>query len=145
MAGKKEAVVYAVILLFVAWAIFPWIVPSYSHNLVMSVQLLPRKVPAYEVRLLDLTPWPVTLTDARWMVTHNGLYNYWVPSEAPGQTLALLPLQSHTFQFIIYNETDTTITKYYNGSLVVELRATVQVLGTSSQIRIQSWYNSTSS
>jgi hypothetical protein len=143
MNRKRKAVACAVILLFLAWIIFPWVVPSYSHNLVMSVQLLPGKVPTYEVQLLDLTPWPATLTDAQWLVTHGGLYNYWVPSEPPKQVLLLLPLQSHAFQFTIYNGTATTVSNYYNGPLVVELRATIQVLGTSSPIRIQSGYNST--
>jgi len=140
----RRKIVYTVILLCAAWAVFPWIAPSYSHNLVMSVQLLPTHVPTYQVQLLDFNPWPVRLTDATWVVTQNGLYNYWVPSGAPKQELFLLPFQSNTFQFTIYNATDSTPTQYYNGPLIVEVRATVQVLGASSQIRIQSAYNSTS-
>ena len=145
MARRRQAVAFAVILLSIAWVIFPWVVPSYTHNLVMSVLFTPSEVPTYEVRLLDATLWPVAITYASWIVAQNGIYNYWVPSKPPVENLTLLPFQSYTFQFIIYNETDTTITKYYNGSLVVQLRATVQVLGSPpSPIRIQSWYNSTS-
>jgi hypothetical protein len=140
---KRRKTAYAVILLFVAWVAFPWIGPNYSHNLVMSVQLLPSQVPTYEVQLLNAAPWPVTLTDATWLVTQNGLYNYWGPSEPPKQELFLLPLQSHTFQFTVYNATDSTPTQYYDGPLIVQLRATAQVLGASSPIRIQSTYNST--
>lgn len=141
--GRRRKNAYAVILLFVAWVALPWVAPNYSHNFVMSVQLLPSQIPTYEVQLLNAAPWPVTLTDASWLVTQNGLYNYWAPSEAPKQELSLLPLQSHTFQFTIYNATDSTPTQYYNGSVIVQLRATAQVLGTSSSIRIQSTYNST--
>ena len=145
MSRNRKAFGYLILLIFIAWATFPWIAPSYSHNLVLSIQLLPGKIPTYEVRLLDLTPWPATLTDATWMVTHHGLYNYWAPSEPPKQTLVLLPLQSHVFHFTIYNGTATTVSNYYNGSLIVELRATIQILGNSSPIHLQSSYNSSSS
>jgi len=140
---KGRKITYTVILLLVAWVTFPRVAPSYSHNLVMSVQLLPSQIPTYEVQLLNAAPWPVTLTDATWLVTQNGLYNYWAPSEPPKQELSLLPLQSHMFQFTIYNATDSTPTQYYNGTLIVQLRATAQVLGASSPILIQSAYNST--
>lgn len=141
MNRKRKVIAYAVMLLFVLWAIFPWIVPAYNHNLVLSVKLLTGDVPTYEVRLQNLAPWPTTLTDAHWMVRHNRIYEYWVPSEPPRQVLVLLPLQSHAFKFVIYNEaTDTMRREYYHGALALELSATIHILGASSPFRVLASY-----
>jgi len=143
MKGKVEAVVLALVLLL-AYTIFPWIAPGYNHNLVLSIRLSAGSVPTYDVLLQNLAIWPVTLTDAQWRVTHFGLYNYWVPSEAPVQNLTLLPYQSHSFQFKIYQGTATSAGEYFNGTLTVDLNATIDVLGAFSQVHVISAYNATS-
>jgi hypothetical protein len=125
------------------WIILPWIAPAYTHNLVLSVKLSTDSHPTYEVQLQNLAPWPVSMSDAQWRVTHNGIYNYWVTSEAPIQAIVLLPLQAHSFNFTIYRGTATIVDKYYNGTLTIELLATVNVIGASSPIHIISLYNAT--
>ena len=142
---RKREFAYAVLLLLIAYAIFPWIAPAYNHNLVLSVRLSTGSVPTYDVLLQSQALWPVTLTNAQWLVTHFGIYNSWTPSEAPIQNLTLLPYQSHSFQFTIYNETTATTGEYFNGTLNVELRATIDVLGAVSQIHVIATYNATSS
>jgi len=144
MKGKR-GLTYAVLLLLIAYAIFPWIAPAYNHNLVLSVRLSTGSVPTYDVLLQSRALWPVTLTNAKWLVTHFGIYNSWTPSEAPIQNLTLLPYQSHSFQFTIYNATTATAGEYFNGTLNVELRATINVLGAVSQVHVIATYNATSS
>ena len=144
MKGKRRAVGYAIALLLVAYVVFPWIAPAYSHNLVLSIKFSNGTHPTYEVLLQNMAPWPVTMMDAQWRVTHFGLYNYWVPSEAPRQNLTLLPFQSHSFQFTIYRGTATTVDEYFNGTLIVDLNSTVNVLGVSSQVHVVALYNVTS-
>ena len=141
MNSERKFIAYVIILVLVLWAIFPWIAPAYNHNFVLSVQLLTAKVPTYEVYLQNLAPWPTTLTDAQWLVAHRGFFEYWVPLEAPKQVLVLLPFQSYAFQFVIYNEHDANGREYYNGALVLELRATINVLGVSSPIRLLTPYS----
>lgn len=143
MRRKSRIIAYALLLIILAWIVLPWLVPAYNHHLMMTVQLLNTKGPAYEVRLRNMAPWPVTLSEAQWLVTHNARYSFWVPSEAPEQKFWLLPYQSHAFQFTIFNECPTG-REYFNGSLRVELRATVHVIGSTSQVRILSLYNGTS-
>ena len=143
MKGKWRAVAYALALLLTAYAVFPWIAPPYNHNLVLSIKFSTGTAPTYDLLLQNLAPWPVTLTDAQWRVTHFGLYNYWVPSEAPIQNLTLLPCQSHSFQFTIYRGTATTVGEYFNGTLVVDLNATVNVIGAFSQVHVIAVYNTT--
>jgi len=142
MKRKSQIIASAILLIILLWAIIPWLVPAYNHDLMMTVQLLNSKDPAYEVRLRNLTPWPVILTEAQWLVTHNARYSFWVTSEAPKQDFWLLPYQSHVFQFTIYNDCPTE-REYFNGSLSVELHATIHVIGSTSQIRISTPYNST--
>jgi hypothetical protein len=143
MNCKRKSIAYVVILVCVVWAILPWITPVYTHNLVLSIKLSTDSPPTYEVQLQNLAPWPVSLNDAQWRVTHNGIYNYWVPSEAPIQTIMLLPLQAHSFQFTIYRGSATTVDKYYNGTLTIELLATINVIDASSSIHLISVYNAT--
>jgi len=145
MKGKgKAAAACALVLFLVAYTIFPWIAPGYNHNLVLSIRLSAGSAPTYDILLQNLAIWPVTLTDAQWRVTHFGLYNYWVPSEAPIQNLTLLPYQSHSFQFKIYEGTATTVGEYFNGTLTVDLNATIIVLGAFSQVHVIAVYNATS-
>ena len=144
MNGKQRGILYVAILLLVAYTVLPWIAPAYNHNLVLSVKRATGTVPTYDVLLQNIAPWPVTLTDAQWRVTHFGLYNYWVPSEAPIQNLTLLPYQSHSFQFKIYEGTATTVGEYFNGTLTVDLNATIIVLGAFSQVHVIAVYNATS-
>lgn len=145
MRWKRGAAACAVILAFILYAFFPWIAPAYNHNLMLSVRLSAGPVPTYDVLLQNLALWPVTLTDAQWRVAHFGLYYYWVPSEAPIQNLTLLPYQSHSFQFTIYNGTTTTVDEYFNGTLTVDLNATINVFGAVSQFHVIALYNATSS
>ena len=147
LIGKKgkRRITYPVLLLLVAYIIFPWIAPAYNHNLVLSVRLSAGSVPTYDVLLQNRAPWPVTLTNAQWVVTHFGIYNSWIPSEAPIQNLTLLPYQSHSFQFTISNATTATAGEYFNGTLNVELRSTTDVLGAVSQVNVIATYNATSS
>jgi len=144
MDRKGKAVVIILVLFLVAYTIFPWIGPGYTHNLVLTVRFSAGIVPTYDVLLQNMAIWPVTLTDAQWRVTHSGLFNYWVPSEAPIQNLTLLPYQSHSFQFKIYQGTATTVDQYFNGTLTVNLNATISVLGAPSQVHVVSAYNATS-
>jgi len=143
MNGKQRGILYVAILLLVAYTVLPWIAPAYNHNLVLSVKRATGTVPTYDVLLQNIAPWPVTLTDAQWRVTHFGLYNYWVPSEAPIQNLTLLPSQVHSFQFTIYRGTATTVGEYFNGTLIVDLSATINVFGAFSQVHIIATYNAT--
>lgn len=91
----------------------------------------------------NAAPWPVTLVDAQWRVTHYGLYNYWVPSEAPIQNLTLLPFQSHSFQFTIYRASATSVSEYFNGTLTVFLNATITVFGVTQPFHFTAYYNAT--
>jgi len=141
MKGKWSAVAYAIPLLLIAYAVFPWIAPAYNHNLVLSIKFSTGSPPTYNVLLQNLAPWPVTMTGAEWLVTQNGIYNYWVPSEPPIQNLTLLPFQSHSFQFAIYNGTATAVDEYFNGTLTVDLKSTISVFGASSQVHIIAVYN----
>ncbi len=143
MIGKRRIIAYAVVLFLVGYAILPWIVPAYNHNLVLSVTRSAGSVPTYDVLLQNLAPWPVTLVDAQWLVTHYGLYNYWVPSEAPIQHLTLLPFQHHSFQFTIYNGTATTIDECFNGTLSLDLHATISVFGATQSFHVTAYYNAT--
>lgn len=138
LIGRKRnrGIMCAVLLLLVVYVIFPWVAPTYNHHVVLSVRLSAGSVPIYDVLLQNQAPWPVTLTDAQWLVTHFGIYNSWAPSEAPIQNLTLLPYQSHSFQFTISNESTGTSSQYFNGTLSVELRSTIVVLGSVSQVRI---------
>ena len=145
MKARGKFVAWALVLFLIGYTIFPWIVPGYTRNLVLSVRFSAGPVPTYDVLLQNLAIWPVTLTDAQWRVTHFGLYNYWVPSEAPIQNLTLLPYQSHSFQFTIYIGTATSVDQYFNGTLTVDLNATTNVLGAFSQVHVISVYNATSS
>lgn len=142
--NSKRAIGYVLLFIFLAYAVAPWVVPSTSRNPTLTVQLLPSKVPTYEVSLTNPTPWPMALNRAVWLVTNQGIYMYWDTSESPAQSLALLPLQTHTFQFTIFNATSTEAKNYYSGPVLVELHATAQMLWTPSTLRIQSWSNSTS-
>jgi len=145
MKMKAKAVAYLIVLLLVAYVVFPWVAPAYNHKLALTIRFSAGSVPTYNVLLQNLALWPVSLTDAKWMVTHFGLYNYWVPSEAPVQNLTLLPYQSHSFQFTIYRGTATAIGEYFNGTLTVDLSATISVFGAVSQVHVQAFYNDTSS
>ena len=133
--GKRNFT-YVAILFLIVYAIFPWVAPAYNHNLVLSVRLAAGSVPTYDVLLQNEGLWPVTLIYARWLVTHGGIYNYWSPSEAPIENFTLLPSQSHSFQFTIYNATTAATREYFNGTLTVELRATIDVFGAVSQVRV---------
>jgi len=144
MKRVGKAVALVLVLLLVVYTIFPWIAPGYSHYLVLSIRFSAGTAPTYDVILQNMAIWPVTLTDAQWRVTHFGLYNYWVPSEAPIQNLTLLPYQSHSFQFTIYSGTATTVDRYFNGTLTVDLNATINVLGAPSQAHVVSVYNAAS-
>ena len=146
MKEKREVVSCTVVLFLIVYTVFPWIAPAYNHNLVLSVRLsASSRNPTYDVLLQNLAIWPVTLTDAQWLVAHFGQYNYWVPSEAPVQNLTLLPYQSHSFQFTIYNGTATTVREYFNGTLTVDLYATISVFGEVSQAHITATCNVTRS
>jgi hypothetical protein len=142
---RKREFTCVVVLFLIGYAVFPWIAPAYNHNLVLSVRLATGSVPTYDVLLQNQALWPVTLTNAQWLVTHFGIYNVWTPSEAPIQNFTLLPSQPHSFQFTIYNATTTTTGAYFNGTLTIELRATIDVLGAVSQVRIVASYNATGS
>lgn len=142
MSRRRQTLSFAILLIVIVWAILPWLIPAYSQNLTMTVRFLNNKTPSYEVSLKNAAPWPIELTDAQWFVEHNSRYSFWVPSEAPRQELWLLPYQSHTFQFAIYNECHKG-PQYYNGPLTVQLRATIHVIGATSQISFPGAYNST--
>ena len=144
MKGKRRAIAYTIVLFLIAYAVFPWVAPAYNHNLALSIRFSTGSAPTYDVLLQNLALWPVTLTDAQWRVTHFGLYNYWVPSEAPIQNLTLLPYQSHSFHFTIYRGTATTVGEYFNGTLTVDLSATISVFGAVSQVHVQALYSDTS-
>ncbi len=142
MNRKIQVIASTILLIILAWAVLPWLVPAYNHNLTMTVQFLNSKEPAYDVSLRNVTPWPVMLTRAQWLVTHDARYSFWITSEAPKQEFWLLPYQSHAFQFTIYNECPDG-REYFNGSLKVELQATIHVIGFTSPIQISTPYNST--
>jgi hypothetical protein len=142
--SKKRVVGYLLLFVFLAYALSPWVAPSVTRNPTLTVQMLPGKVPTYEVRLTNPTPWPMALNSAVWLVTNQGIYMAWDTSEAPPQSLTLLPLQTHAFQFTIFNATDTEAKIYYSGPVLVELHASANMLWTPSSLRIQSWSNSTS-
>jgi len=143
--NRKKTIGYLLLFIFLAYAVVPWVVPSSTRNPTLTVHLLPGKVPTYEVRLTNPTPWPIAINGAVWLVTSPGIYMYWETSEPPPQNLALLPLQMHTFQFTIFNATSTAAKNYYSGPVLVQFSATAQMLWTPSTLRIQSWSNSTSS
>jgi hypothetical protein len=147
MKATRRVASFAIvlILILVLYAVFPWIAPTYNHNLVLSVRLSTGPVPTYDVVLQSLALWPVTLTGATWWVTNFGIYKYWAPSEAPIQNLTLLPYQSHSFQFTIYNQTTTEPIEYFNGTLTVDLTATIHVLGAASHVHVTGIYNATTS
>jgi hypothetical protein len=147
MKVKRKAVscAIALFLILIMYAIPPLIAPAYDHNLLLTVRFSTGSVPTYGVLLQNLAIWPVTLTDAKWWVTHFGIYNSWAPSEAPIQNLTLLPYQSHSFQFTIYNATTMVPVEYFNGTLTVDLTATIDVFGAESQIHIVGVYNATTS
>jgi hypothetical protein len=137
----KRGFAYAILVVLVVYAVFPWIAPAYNHHLGLSVGLSAGSVPTYDVLLQNQAPWPLTLTNAQWLVTHSGIYNSWTTSEAPIQNLTLLPYQTHSFQFTISNETTATASQYFNGTLNVELRATIDVLGAASQVHVIATYS----
>lgn len=139
----KRGIGYLLLFIFLAYAVTPWVVPSNTRNPALSVQLLPGKVPAYEVRLTNLSPWPMALNGAFWRVTNEGIYMFWEPSQPPAQNLALLPLSTYTFQFTIFNGTSIEAKNYYSGPVLVEFSATAQMLWTPFALRLQSWSNST--
>jgi len=143
MKGKRN-LKYVAFLFLIVYAIFPWVAPAYNH-LVLSVRFAAGSVPTYDVLLQNQGLWPVTFTYAQWLVTHGGIYNYWSPSEAPIQDFTLLPSGSHSFQFTIYNATSTMTREYFNGTLTVELRATIDVFGAVSHVRVTAAYNATGS
>jgi hypothetical protein len=143
MRQKRQIIAYSVLLIVMVWAVLPWLIPAYSHNLVMTVGFLNGRNPTYEINLRNLTPWPVRLMGAQWFVIHSERYSYWNPSEAPRQEFWLLPFQSHSFQFTIYNECYNG-RQYYNGSVTVQLRADINAIGATSQVVSQTFYNSTS-
>jgi hypothetical protein len=130
-------------LIIILWAILPWLMPAYSHNLVLTVRFIKSDNPTYEINLRNPTPWPVKLLEAQWFVEHHGRYRIWVTSEPPRRELWLLPFQSHSFQFTIYNEYDNG-RQYYSGPLTVDLRATLNVIGAVSQVSLITSYNVTS-
>lgn len=141
MNKKLRLPAIAIILMIAVWTITPWFVPS--HYIVINIQLLKSRMPTYEVRLRNISPWPIILTEAHWYVTHASRYSFWAPSEAPKQDILLLPYQSHDFQFVIYNQCPTGH-EYYNGSLKIELTAVIHVIGSTSQIDFTAGSNSTS-
>ena len=143
MISRPRIFACFVILFLIIYVVLPWVVPVYNHNLVLSITRSAGNVPTYDVLLENAAPWPVTLVDAQWRVTHYGLYNYWVPSEAPIQNLTLLPFQSHSFQFTIYRGSATSVSEYFNGTLTVFLNATITVFGATQPFHFTAYYNAT--